>query len=102
MGWAGKWGAGLCSPEDWGGTAQRLAGPPWTAVWLVSCTEHLKKDEMAAETHSRYPGSWLWALPTQKRHLFLIPLPNLWVVAAHRPGNVTDVGLNPSSSTSQL
>ena len=71
-------------------------------MWLVSCTEHLKKDEMAAETHFRYPSSWLWALPAQKRHLFLIPLPNLWVVAAHRPGNVTDVGLNPSSSTSQL
>lgn len=70
----------------------------------VVCVLHRtpQKGRDAAETHSQCPGSWLWALPTQKRHLFLIPLSNLWVLAAHRPGNVTYVGLNPSSSTSQL
>ena len=61
-----------------GRTAQRLEGPPWTVVWFVPCTEHLKKGTVGAETHSLYPGLGLWALPTQRRHLFLIPAKGLY------------------------
>lgn len=65
---------------------------------VLPCTEHLRKDLMGAGTHSLHPGLGLWALPTQSRHLFLIPTKALY--GNVRPGDVINVGLNPSSSPS--
>lgn len=79
----------------------RLEGPLGTVVWFVPSTEHLKKDIMGAETHPLHPGFGLQALLTQSRHLFLIPTKALYgPLVAPRPGNVIDVGLSLSSSTS--
>lgn len=61
-------------------------------MWFVPCRERLKKDIMAAETHSLHPGLGLWALPTHSRHLFLIPTEAFYgPVVAPGPGNVIDV-----------
>lgn len=83
-----------------GHTARRPAGPPWTLMWFVPCTEHLTKGTRGAGTHPLHPGLELWALPTQRRHPFPIPTKALYgTMVDPRPGNVTDVGLNPSLSS---
>lgn len=81
--------------------AWRPAGPPWTLMWFVPCTEHLTKGMRGAGTHPPpHPGLELWALPTQRRQPFPIPTKALYgTMVDLRPGNFTDAGLNPSLSS---
>lgn len=70
---------------------------------FVPCPEHLKKGMMGAEANSLHPGSGLWAPPTQEASFsgsYQGPLYGPMV--APRPSYVAYMGLNPSSSTSQL
>lgn len=96
MGWGevGSWAL-----QQWGrGYSTDLRGLYELLGGLCPAQEHLTKASVGAGTHSLNPGLGLWALPTQSRHLFLIPTKALY--GNVRPGDVIIVGLNPSSSPS--
>lgn len=73
----GSWGAGLCSGGGVRcGTAQRVERP--LLCRLCSAQSGSKQGMTGVEIRSLYPGLGLWALPTQRRHLFLISTKTLY------------------------
>lgn len=73
MGWARRWGAGLYSPEDWRGVQHRSLKDHHGLLCGLCPAQNTSK-----RMGWQYPGSRLRALPTQRTHLLLIPLSNLW------------------------
>lgn len=80
--------------------AWRPAGPPWTLMWFVPCTEHLTKGEGGWNSPPATP--WLRAVGSahSEEATFSISYKGpLWDHGGPQPGNFTDVGLNPSLSS---